>query len=314
MTDVAKNEDTSMDNFDAAFASLSALGDKPVPNDLSQLGVADEEPAEGNAQGEAPAEPAVAGAETPALEGEVPVDDAGAGDDGQKPAEESPKPAAPAAEAAKPDPVERLADLLTQRQQPQQEQQFQQQEQQVAHFTQEEAAFLQQYEQDFPDVARAEQLRRRADMRDLAQYIFQQMFSQIAPVRAVVEDLLTSQHLGELHQVAPDYDDVREKVIDWVKTQPPVLRKAYEQVISEGDVEDIKFLINTYKEATGQNTPAKPAAPAPTPTPKKETELPAAAKQAVASLAPVSSKRSAIVQSVSNDDFDGAFANWADKV
>ena len=321
MTDTTqtKPEETSpADEFAAVFSGLDQLGDKPVPADLSTLG-------EVNADDKAAAGAPAAGAETPAAEGAA----AGNGDEQQKPAadaaasEAAPsgeqpvaaeKPAAPAAEAPKPDPVERLADLLTERNKPAaQPQQEQRQQELPPHFSEEEQTFLAQYEQDFPDVARAEQLRRRADMRDLAQYIFTQMFAHVNPLREIVEEITTNQHLGELHQVAPDYDDVREKVIDWVKTQPPVLRNAYEHVIKEGSVEDISFLIGEYKKATGTQQQAN--TPAAKPEPKKETELPAATKQAVASLAPVSSKRSAIsAGGVSSDDFEGSFAAWADKV
>lgn len=324
VTQTKPEETTPADEFASVFAGLDQLGDKPVPADLSKLGEAttdEAKPAEGNEGGKAPAvssgegdaAAAAAGAEgngdgqqKPAAEGAA---------SGDAPSGEQPAAAEKPAETPKPDAVERLADLLTQRaeQKPAAPQQEQRQQELPQHFSEEEQTFLAQYEQDFPDVARAETLRRRADMRDLAQYIFTQMFAQIGPLREVVEELTTNQHLGELHQVAPDYDDVREKVIDWVKTQPPVLRNAYEHVIKEGSVEDISFLISEYKKATGTQQQAN--TPAAKPEPKKETELPAATKQAVASLAPVSSKRSAIsAGGVSSDDFEGSFAAWADKV
>jgi len=174
-------------------------------------------------------------------------------------------------------------------------------------FSEEEQQFLSEYERDWPDVARAEALRRRAEYRDIVGYVFQEIAKELSPIMDAVQTLSTRTHLQDLQEVVTDYDDVRDKVIDWVATQPKYLQPAYAHVIQNGTVDEVADLISRYKEATGTRL----AAPG---TSKKETELPTATKQAAASLAPVSSKRSAVIQANDPGDFDSAFAAFADKL
>ena len=178
-------------------------------------------------------------------------------------------------------------------------------------YTAEEKKFLETYEKDWPDVAKAESLRRRAEYRDIVGYVFQQFSQQMTPLSDAVRELSTRTHLGDLHNKVTDYDDVRDKVVDWVTTQPTYLQVAYKHVIEEGTVDEVADLITRYKQATG----VKPAPAVPVVVTKKaDTELPPATKQAAAALAPVSSKRSAITQGIDPNDFGAAFSDFASKL
>ena len=115
---------------------------------------------------------------------------------------------------------------------------------------------------------------------------------------------LTYSQLAQLQQAVPEYETKREDVIKWVDTQPSYLKIAYNHVIQNGTVDEVADLIGRYNQATGTAAPKAAAA-------AQTTELPAATKQAAAALAPVGSKRTAVVRGVSNDDFDGAFAEAA---
>ena len=115
-------------------------------------------------------------------------------------------------------------------------------------------------------------------------------------------------HLNDLHTSINDYDDVRDKVINWVGRQPAYLQAAYNHVIKQGTVDEVADLVNRYKLETGAPTRAAPASR------KTETELPTATKQAAAALAPVSSKRSAVIAGQDPNDFESAFASFADKL
>lgn len=217
---------------------------------------------------------------------------------------------APAPAQAKDDELlERFAQILRDKEQQAAEapQQAAQPEQPAAVFSEEESQFLQEYERDWPDVARAEALRRRAEYQDLVGYVFQEVAKEISPILDIVQSLSTRTHLQDLQEVVTDYDDVRDKVVDWVAAQPAYLQPAYNYVIQNGTVDEVADLINRYKEATGVQLQASPAS-------KKEPELPTATKQAAASLAPVSSKRSAVIQADDPGDFDSAFASFADKL
>ena len=151
---------------------------------------------------------------------------------------------------------------------------------------------------------------RKAEYRDLVGYIFSQIGGALKPISETVQELGTRTHLSDLHSKVNDYDDVRDKVVDWVEKQPAYLQPAYKHVITQGTVDEVADLINRYKLDAGVK--AAPAVVAPVK--KPETELLPATKQAAAALAPVSSKRSAVVQAIDPSDFGAAFAEFASKM
>jgi hypothetical protein len=171
-------------------------------------------------------------------------------------------------------------------------------------YTADEKALLSEYEKDWPDVAKAEALRRRAEYRDLVNHVFREVAKELGPISQTLRTLAERTHLSDLHEKVEDYDDVRDKVVDWVNNQPSYLQNAYKHVIQQGTPDEIADLVARYKNETAPTQPA-------TTTRKTEAELPATTKQAVAALAPVSSKRSTIVQADDPNDFEGAFAAFA---
>ena len=179
-------------------------------------------------------------------------------------------------------------------------------------YSDEDKQFLAEYEKDWPDVAKAEALRRRAEYRDLVKYVFNEVAHELRPLSDMVRSMSERTHLDDLYTNVGDYDQVRDKVVDWVGTQPPYLQAAYNHVIQNGTVDEVVDLINRYRQATGDSL-TQQAAPQAAPR-KVDTELPSATKQAAASLAPVSSKRSAVIQADDPNDFESAFATFAGKL
>lgn len=173
-------------------------------------------------------------------------------------------------------------------------------------YTAEEESFLTSYQKDWPDVAKAEALVRRAEYRDLVGFVFREIAAQLNPLTQTVQVLSERTHFSDLTNTVTDYNDVRDKVVEWVDTQPVYLQVAYKHVIQQGTVEEVADLIGRYKQATG--TALSPPAPV-----AKDPELPSATKQAAASLAPVSSKRSVVPQQDDPNDFESAFAQFASK-
>jgi hypothetical protein len=159
------------------------------------------------------------------------------------------------------------------------------------------------YVKDFPDVAKAEALIRRAEYKAVTGYIFAEVAREMQPIIKLVQTLSERTYLGDLQAAVPDYGSVRDKVIEWAQTQPGYLKTAYNQVIRSGSVEEVADLIKRYQVATGAPAPAAPAAIA-------KPELAPAVKKAVAALAPVASKRS-VVAPAEPTDFDGAFEQFA---
>jgi hypothetical protein len=179
-------------------------------------------------------------------------------------------------------------------------------------YSEEDKQFLAEYEKDWPDVAKAEALRRRSEYRDLVKYVFNEVANELRPLSEMVRSMSERTHLDDLYTNVGDYDQVRDKVVDWVGTQPPYLQAAYNHVIQNGTVDEVVDLINRYRQATGDSL-TQQAAPQAAPR-KVDTELPSATKQAAASLAPVSSKRSAVIQADDPNDFESAFASFAGKL
>lgn len=304
--------ETNTDNFSAAFDQLAALGDKPIPVDFSQE---DDKTAAADAEKAATKAEATPAVETPAPEAPA-VEETHAVEEGLE--DLTPEEKAAAAAAEKPAATEtegvtdREADLLAKfakvikDDKPTEKvaEQPRQQAQEPILFSPDEAAFLAEYNKDWPDVARAQSIQMRAMATQITSHIFSEFAKTLGPRLALLDSLADRSHEQDLHQVVNDYDDVRDKVIEWAGKQPTYLREAYGRVISEGTVDEVKDLIDRYRKDTGTTLTPAPAK-------KQVTELSTTAKKAAEALAPVGSKRSAVVRQTSPDDFEGAFAEFA---
>jgi hypothetical protein len=300
MTEVAKEHE--VDPFATAFDTLAELGDKPVPADLGEP-KADDEPkpvVEGDGDGTPPAE----GGDTPASD--EPAGDDGDGVPADGGAEDETPPAALPAKAPSRLSDEELVERLAKAVKPEPAPAQQPQPQVAEIYTPDEQAFLTEYEKEWPDVARAEALRRRSEYKQMLEYVFDQVATRLNPLQTMVQSLTERTHLGDLYQAEPEYDTLRDRVVEWAQKQPAWLQPAYARVINEGTVDEVADLINRFKQDTGYAKPA-PKAPAP-----QDTELPPATKQAVKSLAPVSSKRTAVIRGDDPNDFEGSFSTWAE--
>lgn len=287
------------DNFSEAFDRLADLGNQPDPATL-------EAPA-------APVTPAVEPPTVPPVQPPEPVVEPPVVPPVSLPETPAPEPVpSPATPPADADLMARLATLLRQATPAEPakaaEPPAPEPVPDAPLYTDDEQKLVDQYVKDWPEVAQAEVLRRRAEYRDLVGYVFAEVAKEFRPVAELVRSMADQQHLAQLETTVTDYADVRDKVIDWVEKQPAYLQPAYQHVIQQGTVDEVADLINRYKRDTTGSTSA-PAVPR-----KTETELPSATKQAAAALAPVSSKRSAVVQPLDSTDFDSAFVTFADKL
>lgn len=192
----------------------------------------------------------------------------------------------------------------------------------VPAMTAEEQTFMASFEKDWPDMKRAQDIMMRVALQHVTQHIFSQVTGRYDPLFDQIGSVTTSQAQTDLQRAIPDYDAVRDKVIAWVGTQPKLLKSAYDRVVEEGTVDEIKEMVDIWRAQTGAPAaPAARAAPAaaaapPTPAapaapPKTPTE---AAKRVVAGLAPVATKRSTPTAGIAKEDFDGAFAEAAKEI
>lgn len=232
-----------------------------------------------------------------------------------EPTEPEPEPAKEAQPALTDDDLLKRFASLVKNAQPEQPQPVKQPEPQPAPqatpdpYTPEEKEFLSSYEKDWPDVAKAEALRRRAEYQQLVGYVFQEVAKVLQPQMEVVRTLSEQTQLQQLQARVTDYEDIRDKVIDWADKQPPYLRAAYQHVIQQGTVDEVSDLINRYRQESGAAASPQVAKPAP----RRAPELNAATKQAAAALAPVSSKRTSVIQGDDPNDFESAFQSFAAK-
>lgn len=325
-----KNENTEVD-LDKLFASAfdEAAKPEPAPAAAAPVAKAEDPPAGDPApkKEEAAAEGDKAAEGTDDKSGDEGTDDKPAegaekksddeGGEGEKPpakADDKPaaKPAPKAEEQGGDDVLERLRGLLEQTPAKKEEPAPKVEEPQI--FSEEEQKFLSDYDKEWPDVAKAEALKRRGEYTQLVGHIFREVHKQYAPLLQMVETLAAKAQYSELKETVPDYnDDEVDKIQAWVKEQPDYLQDAYNSVITSGTPKQVADLISRYRTATGTaGQQPQGGKPAPVPPKKKEQELPASAKQAAASLAPVGSKRSAVVSgTVDPEDFSGAFDTFA---
>ena len=171
-------------------------------------------------------------------------------------------------------------------------------------YTADEKAVLDKYATDWPDIAQAEALVRRAEYRELVAYVFQQINNKYAPALEYAQNRSVHDQYSDIKALVPDYDAVRDKTLAWVDTQPEWLKDAYSRVANEGTPEEVAGLIALYKKETGvvaaPAAPAVPAAPAISP----------AAKAAAAKLSIVKSGKSESGTAV-EETFENSFAAYA---
>lgn len=176
----------------------------------------------------------------------------------------------------------------------------------------EEVETIQEFRKEWPDVAKALDVQQKAFANDLLNYVFGQIAQEVAPKLQLVEELTERTHVSDIYDFVPDYDAVREPVINWVGALPNSAFRQYAvSVVEQGSPADIQGLVDQWRMFSGQQAPA-PAAPAPVapPQPQRRQVAPEL-RRAAAALAPVKSQRTTVVQTEDPDDFDGAFDRYA---
>lgn len=290
---------TADDDFAKAFEELAKLGSGQVA-DPPPAPPAEETPVD-PAPAEMQTETANEGENSSAPVAEAPVTETAASETSAETKTEPPPPPAPKPAMDEDERLARFAALIREQQaQAQPQQQTQQPEPEL--YSADEKQALETYLKDWPDVAKAEALMRRTEYQQLTQYMVQ---NYLAPMAHTIQVLSERAQLNDLRTRVGDYDDIRDRVVEWVDRQPDYLKNAYMQVVTQGTVDQVNDLIERYRREV-----APPAAPAAAPARREPAP---AVKRAAAELAPVSTKRSAAAQA-EPVDFDSAFEMFARKV
>lgn len=305
------------DEFSKAFAQYAAPGEKPAAETAP--------PTEPEAQQSPPADATEEGGAAPA---EVTAD---SGDMGGEPV---PTPSEPAPEP-EPEPVKLTAEewfkqYAAEQFARQQQAQYAQQQQPVPQsapapersepppvLSKAEVETLQEFKKEWPDVAAAMEVQQKQFAYQLLDYVFGQIAQEVTPRLEVVDQLADRSHATDIYDFVPDYDQVRDPVINWVSQLPPSAFRNYAAgVVNEGSPQDIQGLVDQWRMFTGaapapQQAPV-PAQRAPAPPPKKQADP--ALQRAAAAMAPVKSQRTTVVQTDDPNDFDGAFERYAEQM
>ncbi len=192
------------------------------------------------------------------------------------------------------------------------------QQEQVPRLSAEDLKKVQKFEADFPDVAEAQAIVRRAEYQQIVRHVFAEVTkanaerdAALAPFITLVQNLAERTHVGDLKTTVPDYDklDVK-KLAEWVGKQPDYLRPGYDMVMKQGSADQVKDLVSRYYVDSGIKPGGAPDPAAAAVAAAAAATAEATRKKAIAALAPVNSSRSAPAAQAPTD-FDGAFAEFS---
>jgi hypothetical protein len=183
-------------------------------------------------------------------------------------------------------------------------------------YSADEKAMLARFEEDWPDVARASQLRMRGELTAAVRHVFHEIKRVYDPLitQALQSTTALEDHtvVGEIRKGHNDYNEaLHAEVSAWVGTLKGMQRKVYEAVVEAGEPDEVIDLISEFKKATGRAVPAIPAAavkPAVATPAGKVTNISEAAKKAAKAMGVVEGKRTATTAAADPNDFDAAWA------
>lgn len=168
--------------------------------------------------------------------------------------------------------------------------------------TEDEKQDIVTYELDWPETVKYVALQMKAARAEIRKELVQEFAQALQPLQANYAQTAAEKHYAGIVGAHPDYDNVYDGLVQWIGQQPRQLREAYTQIAAQGDTEDVVQMISQYKFANGLTTTEKHVVSSP-----QSRSVPAGTKQAVKSLAVVSSKRSVVPAVSDPNDFDSAW-------
>lgn len=111
---------------------------------------------------------------------------------------------------------------------------------------------IKQYEEEWPEVARAEQVKRDAQLQYMREQIYSEMGDALAPVVEMYQQMKVDAHQQAIQQRHPDVDNIKDDLVGWVEQQPDFVKPTYQQVLQQGSAEQVNQLIDLYKQSSGR--------------------------------------------------------------
>jgi len=182
-------------------------------------------------------------------------------------------------------------------------------------FTDADQEVLARTAEDFPDVAKAFEIRERvllAKIENLLSGKLGQLTSQfdqrLAPALSVAQTVARNAHEAEILGKHPDAFTVLPQVEAWVSAQPKIVQNVYNAVLDKGSAAEIVELYDVFKKATvvegahSGNTAKLEADNAAKAAAEADREKKLKAQEGVRS------RQTAQKSSIDENDFEGAFA------
>lgn len=167
-----------------------------------------------------------------------------------------------------------------------------------------ELGVLQEFAKEWPEVATANAILMNGLAKSIESRIYREIALGMAPHIKKLEVLANNSQYDALDRSVPGYDQVMDKVGEWVnKESVGYLKKARLGVIDGGTIDEVKHLVSEYRAATGDKTGLPDETQQQTET--KDTTLSTTAKKAAVRLAPVVSKASGAVAGAPQTFEDG---------
>ena len=184
-------------------------------------------------------------------------------------------------------------------------------------YSPEEKALLENYSKEWDEHSKVFEVREKKLVHDLTQQlshrftvaldsVLQQIEQGLAPLAQSYVQSAQEKHVSAIQAAHPDFNNVKNELPAWIEKQPKYLQQTLKNTYDEGATEDVIELFSMFKKDTGRAQPqSQSPTPGKTPAPKKDP-VPA---EKVASMAPVTSKRTVIEPAgVDTSDYDSAFA------
>jgi len=176
--------------------------------------------------------------------------------------------------------------------------------------TDEEMGVVTAYDDEWPDVSKAEALKRKVDIAVMEDRIYREVATALQGVLGTVNPIVQSvqqtanqKHYATIEAAHPDYLAVVAEIDGWIEKQPAYLKKAMSEVLDSGSAVEVNDLFARFKQETGRVAP------------QVKTDQPLLKKvdaATVQAMAPVTAgRRQAVTSATDPNDFGGAWANAA---
>jgi len=176
--------------------------------------------------------------------------------------------------------------------------------------TDEEMGVVTAYDDEWPDVSKAEALKRKVDIAVMEDRIYREVATALQGVLGTVNPIVQSvqqtanqKHYATIEAAHPDYLAVVAEIDGWIEKQPAYLKKAMSEVLDSGSAVEVNDLFARFKQETGRVAP------------QVKTDQPLLKKvdaATVQAMAPVTAgRRQAVTSATDPNDFGGAWASAA---